>query len=87
MDGTMLQGDWGTDRVCPTADTGSCATDFKFVVIDVADGLASYEDGIIGLWSGNTASADKSVMIVPEMVRTNAIAAKAFSFHLSGLTG
>jgi len=62
MDGTSLKGYYGTDRVCPVNNSQSCVTDFKFVAIYQATGLRDYEDGIIGLWSGNTSSGsyDKS---------------------------
>ena len=89
LDGTQLKGYYGTDRVCPTSDDGSCADDFKFSAISVATGLKSYEDGIIGLWSGNTNSVtyDRTQMFVPEMVKDSTITAQIFSWYMTGQSG
>ena len=89
MDGTSLKGYYGTDRVCPTNVVGSCTNDFKFIAISEATGLKSYEDGIIGLWSGNTNSIsyDKTMMFVPEMVTDSTITDKVFSWYMSGKAG
>ena len=89
MDGTQLKGYYGTDRVCPTSADGSCADDFKFAAISVASGLKDYEDGIIGLWSGNSNSVtlDKTQMFVPEMVKDSTITAKVFSWYMTGKSG
>lgn len=89
MDGTALKGYYGTDRVCPTNLVGSCVNDFKFIAIYEASGLKSYEDGIIGLWSGNTNSLtyDSTQMFVPEMVTDSTITDKVFSWYMSGLAG
>lgn len=57
MDGTKLSGKIGTDNVCPTTDTNSCANSFEFVVLTEAKGLTSEEDGILGMWSGNDAGS------------------------------
>ena len=89
MDGTKLKGFYGTDRVCPTTDTGSCANDFKFVAISEASGLQSYEDGVVGMWSGNTddGSYDKTKMFVLEMVADSTITDKIFSWYMSDEQG
>ena len=57
LDGTELSGYYGYDRVCAVNHISSCAGSFKFVAIHTASGLRSYEDGIIGLHSGNTSSS------------------------------
>ena len=65
MDGTSLYGKLGTDRTCPVTDTASCATAYQFVAISESSGLRDYEDGIIGLWSGNYNGYDNTEMIMP----------------------
>ena len=39
LDGTLLSGYFGTDNVCPTTASGSCANSFKFAAIYEASGL------------------------------------------------
>ena len=58
MDGTSLYGKLGTDRTCPVTDTASCASSYQFVAISESSGLRDYEDGLIGLWSGNLSGYD-----------------------------
>ena len=83
----MLEGNRGKDTVCPTKTASSCATAFKFTPVKTATGLKDTEDGILGLWSGNSSTADKTEQFVPEMAKSGAITKKVFSFYLSGLSG
>ena len=85
MDGTSLYGQFAYDRVCPTTDTNSCADDFLFVAISSASGLRDYEDGIIGLWSGNYSAANQDEMIMNKMFDDSTIDEKVFSFYLTDL--
>ena len=87
MDGTSLYGQLAYDRVCPTTDTNSCANDFLFVAISSASGLRDYEDGIIGLWSGNKSAAIQEEMIMNKMFDDSTIDEKVFSFYLTDLAG
>ena len=73
MDGTSLGGYIATDRTCPVSDEASCASDFQFVAIDQSSGLRDYEDGIIGLWSGNSADANQDEMLMPYLKTDGAI--------------
>jgi len=86
MDGTSLSGQLAYDRVCPTDNDDSCADDFKFVAISSASGLRDYEDGIIGLWSGNRDSyTNEEEMIMHKMFDDSTIDEKVFSFYLTDL--
>ena len=85
MDGTSLYGRMGYDRVCPASDDGSCANDFLFVAISESSGLKYYEDGIIGLWSGNVSGNDDEEMIMHKMYTDSTIDEKVFSFYLTDL--
>ena len=73
------------DRVCPTSDDDSCADDFLFVAISESSGLREYEDGIIGLWSGNKSAAVQEEMIMNKMFTDSTIDEKVFSFYLTDL--
>lgn len=75
----------GYDRVCPTSDNASCADDFLFVAISSSSGLKEYEDGIIGLWSGNKSSAIQEEMIMNKMFADSSIDENVFSFYLTDL--
>jgi len=89
MDGTQLKGYYGTDRVCPTSSDNSCADNFKFTAIHTATGLRDYEDGIIGLWSGNTLNSlyDDATMFMPKMTADSTITQKVFSWYMTGQSG
>lgn len=87
MDGTSLYGQLAYDRVCPTTNDDSCADDFLFVAISSASGLRDYEDGIIGLWSGNSDSyTNEEEMIMNKMFTDSTIDEKVFSFYLTDLS-
>lgn len=90
LDGTTLQGDVATDRVCPVSDVNSCISKYHFTAIETATGLRDIEDGILGMWSGNEVGLQEKysrALFVPEMVKDGSITESVFSFHLSGLTG
>lgn len=87
MDGTSLYGQIGLDSICSTSDTNSCANDFQFVAISTATGLRDYEDGIIGLWSGNKTGYSTDEMIMPKMYADSTITENVFSFYLTNLSG
>lgn len=50
-------------------------------------GLASDEGGIVGLWSGNSASTDQNEMFMTQLKADSDIAEKTFSFYMTGLNG
>ena len=90
MDGTSLEGQWATDKTCATkGDEGSCATDFLFSAIWDQSGLNDYEDGIIGMWSGNLIDeySNPDVMFMNTLMETGDLSEKTFSFYLTGLDG
>ena len=87
MDGTSLSGRLGYDNTCPTSDANSCANNFLFVAISTASGLNYYEDGIIGLWSGNISGNNDEEMIMNKMFSDSTIDEKTFSFYLTGQSG
>ena len=87
LDGTSLYGRLSYDKVCPTSDADSCANDFLFVAISQATGLKTYEDGIIGMWSGNKASSDTEEMIMYKMFADSTIDENVFSFYLTDTAG
>lgn len=66
----------------------SCIT-FKFAAITKGKSLIADTDGILGLWSGNTAATavepvDLTTMIIPELVKSTAITQKTFSWYFIG---
>lgn len=87
MDGTNLYGRFGYDITCPSSDPDSCANNFLFVAITEASGLRYYEDGIIGLWSGNKSGNFDEEMFMHKMYTDSTIDEKVFSFYLTGLSG
>ena len=52
-----------------------------------ADGLADYEDGILGMWSGNRIGYSNTEMLMTGLFADNAISENVFSFYLTGLSG
>lgn len=44
-------------------------------------------DGIVGLWSGNVDSYDKSQMLLPSLVKSSTITEAVFSIYMSGTDG
>ena len=87
MDSTSLYGQHAYDRVCPVSDTNSCANNFQFVALSSTTGLKDYEDGIIGMWSGNKASADTAEMYMMKVYPDSTITERTFSFYLTNLSG
>lgn len=73
MDGTSLYGRLAYDSVCPTSDTNSCANNFLFVAISDSSGLRDYEDGIIGLWSGNASWCNQDEIFMHKMLADSTI--------------
>ena len=89
LDGTRLEGQFATDRVCPIEeDPTSCST-FKFSALYTVQDIKDYMDGILGLWSGNTADEDYDLteMLIPTMKEQGVITTEMFSFYLTGLEG
>lgn len=88
MDGTSLTGDWATDDACVTeSDAGSCGTGYKFAALTRQSGLGENEDGILGMWSGNSSDADQDVMFMNYLAASGDITEKTFSFYMTGLDG
>lgn len=87
LDGTSLRGDVSTERICVTTDLASCATAQAFVALTQADGLSDYEDGILGLWSGNRDGYNDFEMLMPGLYDDDVISEQTFSFYLTGLSG
>ena len=88
MDGTAIGGFVAFDKACATAGTdSSCAIDFEFVALNTQSGLSDYEDGILGMWSGITDSADQSEMFMNGLMANGGISEKTFSFYLTGVDG
>lgn len=52
-----------------------------------ADGLSDYEDGILGMWSGNRNGYSDAEMLQPGLFDDNVITQNVFSFYLTGLFG
>ena len=87
MDGTSLSGNVATDRVCPTTDTNGCSNTQEFVAISSASGLGEDEDGILGMWAGNTGSSDETEMLMPNLVADSTISDNIFSFYMTDTDG
>lgn len=87
LDGTFLKGNIAYDRACPASNEASCAADFEFVVILDQSGMKSYEDGIIGLWSGNHSVVADRGLYVPWLATNGAISESVFSWYMTGLSG
>ena len=87
MDGTSLYGQHATDKVCPVTDQNSCANNFQFVALSSTSGLRDYEDGIIGMWSGNRSGYDTTEMYMYKMYPDSTITERTFSFYMTGLSG
>lgn len=83
-DGTVLEGRVGTDIVCVTLDSESCA-EHEFVALDYTYNLSSYEDGILGMWSGRGQDVDELWMY--SMIGDTSIVSNTFSFFLTGKDG
>ena len=86
-DGTYLEGNVGTDRVCPSLNTSACSFNQKLVAITKATGLHSEEGGILGLWSGNISEYDTSFMMMPGLCASSSMTECVFSFYITGTTG
>ena len=68
LDGTTLYGRWAKDTACPVSGSANgCAVAFEFVAIVTASGLSNYESGLLGMGSGNHASATQSEMFMVQM--------------------
>ena len=89
LDGTVLEANFATDKVCISSDANSCITSFKFGGIQKGARLASNIDGILGLWSANYSDLtyDRKKMLVPELVANTAITKSAFSWYMISETG
>ena len=72
--------------MCPTSDEASCADAFEFIALTEQSGLSSFEDGIIGLWSGYT-WYDNPSLYVPWLQTSGTISENIFSFYMTGLSG
>ena len=86
LDGTFVEGQLGTDRACPVNDETACAT-FQFTAISDESGLRDYEDGIIGLWTGNYFGYDDTKLIMPRLHEAGVFEDNMFSFFLTGTSG
>lgn len=88
LDGTKLEGQWASDKACPTeGDANGCANAYPFVAMTTAKGLGAEEDGILGMWSGNSSSADQNEMFMVHLKADSDIAEQTFSFYMTGVDG
>ena len=87
LDGTSLQGNWATDRVCPTTDTASCANTFKFIGIKTQSGLRTFEDGICGMWSAFSSGGFEDTLYVTSLFQAGAITEPTFSWYMTNTGG
>lgn len=58
----------------------------EFVALSEEDGLSDYEDGILGMWSGNVSGYDNTEMLMPGLVTDSTITEEIFSFYMTGLS-
>ena len=78
-----MKGEYGYDRVCVSSDVSSCASSFLFLALTEQSGLASYEDGVMGMWRGTSVNARQD-HYVTWLAKSGAISEPTFSFYLTG---
>ena len=84
-DGSYVNGQAATDKLCVTQDPASCTLGFKFLAVFYQNGFSASYDGILGMKSGANGNTDP--LFVPHLYSQGLIAKNEFAFYTTGENG